>query len=296
MTIDQQSFGKNPFEMVKKPEGADVVIDLKIIRHGERDGKFLNDLGRERTKENAVNSGIDKDEYDAVKAIGSNADPNLVVEKNMGRALETADIYAKEIAGDEKFNTRANKILNYENIVSPKPYNHVAVYNSFLPGNFKDLSPEEKAQASKIAQAKTLEHVVSLDTPEAENYKREMAGSYAYLIDHYQKMTARLKSDSKVLIPAGTHGGMMEFILRYALVRKNDNGEKLVGFKDFKEIGGEFNPSEAFNIRIRTDQNGGKLPLIVTFDNQNRQQDGEMYLDQDKVDELKRFYLSLHQE
>ncbi len=291
----QESLDQNSIEMIKKPEGADVIIDLKLIRHGEKDGKFLNDLGREQTKKAANKSRINNEEYDAVKAIGSQADPNPVVEKNMGRALETADIYAKEIAGDKKFNTRANKILNYENIVSPKPYDHVAVYNSFLPENFKDLSPEEKAQASKVAQAKILEYMVLLDTPEAENYKREMAGSFAYLIDHYQQMAARLKSNSKVLIPAGTHGGMMEFILRYALVRKNNN-EQVVGFKDFKEIGGEFNPSETFNIRIRTDQNGKKLPLVVTFDNPNRQQNGEMYLDQNKIDELKRFYLSLHRE
>jgi hypothetical protein len=285
-------FEKQLLEKIKNPEGANVVIDLKIMRHGEREGKMLNDLGREQTKEAAVKSGIGKEDYDAIKAIGSNADP--IGEKKIGRSLETADIYANEIAGDDKFRTRANKLLSHENIISPKPYNHLQVYNSFLPENFGDLSPEEKAQASKVAQAKTVEYSGSLDSLEAKNYRKEAAGAYACLIKHYQKMATKLKSGSKVLIPAGTHGGMIEFILEYALVREDETGEKMVGFENIEEIGGAFNPSEAFNIKIATSEDGKQLPIGVTFDNPARSKAKKMYLDPKMINELNNFYLSLH--
>ena len=62
----------------------------------------------------------------------------------MGRALETADIYATEIAGDKKFKTRVNDILNYEKLISPRPYNHTEIYNKNLPDNFNELTDKEK--------------------------------------------------------------------------------------------------------------------------------------------------------
>ncbi len=111
-----------------------------------------------------------------------------------------------------------------------------------------------------------------------------------------RKLSQRLKSNSRVLIPAGTHGGMMEFILQFALVKEKEDGSKIIGFKDSTEIGGEFDPSESFNIRISTDKNGESMPLTVTFDNPNRKSEKKMYLDEKKIEELKQFYISLHKE
>lgn len=276
--------------------GKDVLIMLKIMRHGEREGNYLVDTGRAVTRQRAQESGLQKGDFDAVKAIGSPVHPNPDHPKQFGRALETADIYADEIAGEEKYVTRAQQVLNFEHLKTPSPYNHQAVYKAALPPNFDQLSPEEKVIASKHAQTVTTEHIFSLQTPEAKKYKQEIAGAFAFLIDHYRKVGKRLYAHSRVLLPAGTHSPMPEFLfLQEALVRRNTDGTETRGFQTGAEFGGAFDPSEAMTINIATDDNREEQPLRVTFDNPERPQE-EMYLDPAKLKELKDFYLALHRD
>ena len=281
-------------EQVSTPErGANVKIALKFMRHGERDKENnLLPYGREVTRKRAQESGIKKDDFDAIKAIGSDVNPQGPL--HMGRSLETADIYAKEIS-DDVFKTRASKILNYETYKTPFPYDHYAIYNSFLPENFDDLSPEEKSAASKKAQVGTVNHIFALNTPEATTYKKEIAGSFAYLILHYAEMAKRLKSNSSVLLPAGTHGGVMEFPLQQALAWKDKEGNPHVGFDSLEVIGGDLDPSEAYTVTIERNENGDLKPLTVVFDNPARPQ-GEMYFDLARLEELADFYEQLHKE
>jgi hypothetical protein len=283
-------------ERMHSPEskefGENVEIVLKFIRHGERDLEGnLTEHGRTITKERAQTSDIKAADFDAVKAIGSAAGP--AGSSGMGRSLETADIYAHEIAGDGAFRTRAYSVLNYGTLKSKIPFDWSVIYAAHLPENFSAMSPEEKVGAAKKAEAAVMDHLVGLHTPEAEAYKREAAGSLAYVIDHYRRMAQRMESGSKVLMPAGTHGGVMEFVLQEALVRTGDDGEKIKGFANLAEIGGEFNPSEAFNVDIATDEDGKEKPMKVTFDNKDRPL-GEFYLDPDTMAELKDEYLKLH--
>ena len=211
----------------------------------------------------------------------------------MGRALETADIYAHEIVGDEAFNTRTNDILNYKTLITKPPYDHIGIYNSNLPENFSELPDEEKAVAAKKAQTATVNHLLSLTGPEADAYKKEVAGSFAYVVDHYMKMAKRLNEGSQVLIPAGTHGGTMELLLQQAMVHGDKDGNKKVGFTDISEIGGEMNPSDSYNVDIATDERGEYKTLKVLFDSPGRPQE-EMYLDVDRVKELAGYYQELH--
>lgn len=284
------------FPEVERPleYGKNVDIVLKFIRHGERDldGNLL-DLGREITKQKAAESGMAKEDFDAVKAIGSPAGPT---DKKSGkqRSLETAHIYAHTIAGDEAFNTRKNKALSYETLVSPVPYNHREIYDANIPDDFDTLDDTQKAEASRIANKAAVDYLVNLDTPEAIAYKQEIAGAYAYVIDHYIQVAKRLKPDSKVLLPAGTHGGLMEFILQQALVREDEEGKKINGFNNLDEIGGNFDPSEAFDVDISTDERGNIKPLNVTFDSPERPSYPTQYLDMDRIQELKNYYEYLH--
>jgi hypothetical protein len=274
-------------------KGANVQIQLKFIRHGERtpDTMQLTDYGREVTRERAGESELSSDDFNAVKALGSNMDPNP--ETGMGRSLETADIYAQEIAGEEAFQTRPRVLVNTDKLISPAPFDWNVFYKSQLPENFNKLSNEEKAKASRAAQGKTFNHLLSMNTPEAEKYKKEMAGSFAKFIDKYIRMPEKLKSGSRVLIPAGTHGGMMEHLLYQALVMKDTEGKETTGLESIDDIGGGFDPSEAYNVFVETDEKGNLKALKVTFDNLNRSQ-GEMHLNLGKIQELKKFYEELH--
>jgi broad specificity phosphatase PhoE len=286
---------EHDFSPERKEFGRDVEIVLKFIRHGERDKSGrLTDYGRGITTERAKRSGLRDENFDAVKGVGSNAGARN--SSGQGRALETANIYAHEIAGDEQFVTRAEKVLNYETLANKYPFDWTEVYNSYLPEHFDVLSDEEKANAAKKAQTAVVNYLINLDSPEANAVKDESAGSFAYFIDHYMKMAKRLRSESKVLIPAGTHGGVMEFILQKALVRKDEKGNDVVGFQDLDEIGGEFSPSEAYNVDITTDQEGEPGELKVSFDNPLRQHLQGAYLDKAKLAELKDFYAALHKD
>ncbi|MBI5139957.1 MAG: hypothetical protein HZA94_00705 [Candidatus Vogelbacteria bacterium] len=277
-----------------KERGKNVKIVLKFIRHGERtkEGQ-LTDYGRKITAICAKESGIKPEDFDAVKAIGSTAGPKGP--GGLQRSLESADIYAHEIAGDGALETRGSDVLDYENLKSPAHFDHTTVYNSFLPPDFEKLSDEEKAKAAKYAQRQMLERYFSDKTPEGEAATNEVAGSFAYIIDWYIKMTKRLESGSEVLMPAGTHGGTMEFLLQKALVYKDRDGVEHTGFELLDAINGEFDPSEAFNVTIETDDKGGLKEIKVTFDNAARPQ-GDMHLDLSKLDEARKYYLELHPE
>src|SRR3989344_1735462 len=276
-----------------KENGKNVTIVVKMLRHGERDKETrLTDYGRQVTREKAQRLGYSPEAFDAVKPVGSNVGPKGLT--RFGRALETAEIYAGEIAGDEAFNTRLQEVLNYTTFKTKAPYNHVEIYNSHLHADFDSLTDIEKSKAAKKAQTATLSHLLSLNSPEAEAYRREVAWAYAYVVDHYMRMAHRLHSGSRVLIPAGGHGGHMELLLQQALVRKEGDHE-ISGFSDLSEIGGDIDPSEAFNVTIATDEEGKMGPLMVKFDELTRPQIG-MHLDPVRIKELRDYYVSLHEE
>lgn len=124
--------------------GRNVGILLKFIRHGDRTkDNYMTDFGREKTRKNAEESCIKKNDFGAVKAIGSTVGPYN--ERGMGRALETSHIYAQEVAGDEAFNTRPTEVLSYDKLASPFPYDHKKIFVANLPTNFDTLFPEQKS-------------------------------------------------------------------------------------------------------------------------------------------------------
>lgn len=289
-------------------KGKNVKVILKFIRHGERakTGE-LTDYGREITRQRARERGIRKEDFDAVKAVGSQAGPKVLVpieggftsekaEQKMGRSLESAHIYGHEIAGDDAFKSRPRNILSYETLKSPIPDDYARIYNFNLPDNFESLSNEEKAIASKRAQTAVVNHFLNLKTPRGEAYNREIAGAFAIFILHSQDLAKNLKSGSKVLIPSGTHGGMIEPFLQQALVRRMEDGREIHGFEGVEEIGGDFNPSEAFSVEIKTDTSGNVELPMVSWDDPDRPKTTKMYLDPAKLQELAEFYRELHKE
>lgn len=272
-------------------KGKNVEIIVEFLRHGERDkdGR-LTEYGKEITQKKALEDKLKYDDNIIVKPIGSEAGKH----KGFGaRALETAEIRAHGIDPDTIYNTRAQNALSYETLLNPVPYDHVAIYNANLPENYDKLSDEEKSEAAKIAQKAVLDYSMSLETPEAIAYRKESAGAFAFIIKHYEEVAKRLKNESKILLPAGTHGGIMEMLLKYALVQEDEHGNKKVGFSNIDEIGGEFAPSESYNVDINTNKDGEIQKLLVKFDN-NRPISKNVYLDRKIVDELVTYYKSLH--
>lgn len=82
-------------------------------------------------------------------------------------------------------------------------------------------------------------------------------------------------------------------LLKYALVQTDKQGQKKVGFSNIDDIGGEFSPSEGYDININTDENGKTQKLLVEF-GEDRPVSKDAYLDSDIVNELAEYYESLH--
>ena len=281
-----------PEKSPSSEKGENVQITLKFIRHGLRTPSGeLTDYGKETTRQKARESKPDIEHVNVVGAMGSDSGP--VGPTGMQRSLETAHIYAEEIDSDKRLKTRGAPILGYDMQVNPIPFDWDKTYNENLPKNFDSLSDEEKDTASRVAQAAVLNHFMLLQTPEAINCRREIAGSFARVIDHYMRVIKGVKSGSRALLPQGTHGGRMEPFLKETLIRSTPDGDEIHGFEKIEDIGGAFDSSEAFNVKVVTDNNGNLQKLKVTFDNKDRPQE-EMYLDLKKLQELKDFYRSLH--
>lgn len=286
--IESQLPEKSPYS----EKGRNVDITLKFIRHGLRTPSGeLTDYGKEVTRQKARESRSEIESFNVVGAMGSDSGPTGAT--GMQRSLETAHIYAEEIESDKKLQTRGAPILGYDTRVIPIPFDWDEVYNRNLPKNFDTLSGEEKDRASKAAQATVINHFMSLQTPEAINCRKEIAGSFARVIDHYMRAIKGVKSGTKALLLQGTHGGSMEPFLQELLIRRTPDGKEIHGFEKIEEIGGEFDSSEAFNVEVVTDNNGDLQKLRLSFDNKDRPKD-DMYLDTENLQELKDFYIGLH--
>ncbi len=292
---------------IEKEKGANVELILHVLRHGDRnlDGT-LEEYGRERTKEQSRASHLANEKFDTVKAFGSTAGPKTKVEGEdleMQRSLETAHIFGKEIAGDELYKTRPRNVLNYETMVLGMPFDYLKIHENFAnryiynvlksDKSFDDLSENEKKEVSEYADAKSVEHLMSLQSKDAIDIRKEIAGSFAVLIQRYARMAQeKLKSNQKLLFPIGSHTGMIEPFLSEVVIWKDKDGNERRG-ATLKEIGGNFNPSEGFDIILRTGQSGKLEQVQMRFDDQTRL-GGEINLDMQKIDEFAEFYRELH--
>ncbi|MFA6307587.1 MAG: hypothetical protein WCS88_02745 [Patescibacteria group bacterium] len=273
----------------EKERGLNNRILLKIIRHGEKTPEgALTDYGREKTRETVANDKKIIEGIQKVKVMGSNAGPKN--EAGQARALETADIYANTLVNEEysdpeiiKYESRARSILEVVGQNTQPPFNWGKEYKENLPENFSELSDEDKAIASAEANEKNLTKLMTM--PEAEDYRQEISARYAMFINTYIKMIDRIENDQKIMYPVGAHGGQIELFLQKCLKRKTEDGDEIIGFKDSKELGGSFNPSEGFFIDITTDQNGEKK-IEFNFDDPKRFEGEELSLDLDTMYEL----------
>ena len=300
------------FEGVKSNEsserGKDVEIVFAPIRHGVREGLHLTDFGRKMTAEYAQTRGqnyADFRDRGAVKAIGSMSGPSDQSPVGMPRAKETAHIYAREIAGDEALTTRTDRRLQYDTMKIKPPYDHPAVYDPALEKalakrgvkELKDLQDAEKDAVTHEAQVAVFEHIFNLPKEETRAWREENAGMFADMLAHYVDMSKRLNKGSRVLIPAGTHGGTMEWLLEQALVWKDEEGKEHLGISsmnEFKQLGGPFPSSDMYEIVIKRDSNGDVvLPLAVRFSDPKRPQK-EMSLNSYRLIELTELFRNLH--
>ncbi len=84
----------------------------------------------------------------------------------------------------------------------------------------------------------------------------EVASGFAYLLDHYVKMSGRLNKGSDVDLVNGTHEVFSEALLHEVLIRYDEKGRKVRGFDKAEDIGGTLGYAEGMQFKIHRDSKG----------------------------------------
>ncbi len=190
---------------------------------------------------------------------------------------------------------------------------------------------EEFDRLSYEAQQVTIQEVYAGEGPTAEQFKKEAAGAFAQLMIRYQGVVEKVNEGMKareagkpgalaqglgkypertippgtkeLMLVAGTHGGTMEWLLQQALVWKDDAGVEHRGvptFEDYQKLGGAFDTSEAYTIRIanRADVPADKKYQVILHSSVPgiERPKRMFYLDPEKVKTLAAAFLALHKD
>lgn len=289
----------------KVPETGSYVGGVVVFtRHGvrEKTGELKNE-GRIRTREimndlarrpgSVLSIAVDK-----IHVVGSNAGPKGPTGQE--RSLETAHIVGEELSkaarGEYDQNARVAPRLSYEtvSIDIEKVYAHTKIYDDTYDAALaRGLDVPVAAQA---AQDAALDAAFSVQSMEADAMRKEMAGAFAAFLEEFKTKLKAAKNGSTITVPAGTHGGVMEYLLQQAVEWDDASGKHFgPGFTSIKEIGGAFAASESYAVWTDTDKFGNFSEMIIEFQDKDRRKG--MYnlrLNSQKVSELAEYYKGVH--
>lgn len=207
--------------------GRDVQIHAIFMRHGE---KATSGELTEEGKNQAVRFGEKLENKDAIKGYSS----------PVQRVLETVNKVVENSPHDKKLKTRIRTDLA------------IPAFSKEATQKYKDLEKLGPNEAAEWYLA------FGSEKPDSETISpKEVAKSFAYIVQRYIDMADRLYSGSNIDLINGTHQGLPETLLKEILIR-NQNNEKVMGFEKLKDIGGALKPTEGMEFLIKTDSNGNK--------------------------------------
>lgn len=117
---------------------------------------------------------------------------------------------------------------------------------------------------------------------------KEVAESFAYIIQRYINMTDKLYTGSNIDLINSTHQGLPETLLKEILIRRSDDLD-IKGFEKLEEIGGALKPAESMEFLIQTDHNGDKnvklhfRECVYDIDLARLYELAELYKEQQKI-------------
>ena len=120
-----------------------------------------------------------------------------------------------------------------------------------------------------------------------EGIVQEAAEGLAYNLYALRKIAKGVKPDLKPALPLVNHGLYNESLLKKALIIEDSDGTRHFGFDDVDEIGGFFDPAEAFKIKIKRE--GENEEYECNFTDSERQKlfaGKKLSIDWDVVEEL----------
>lgn len=244
------------FENFEK--GKNVSIDIELIRHPEKSHETgdLTDSGREdflnKLKEDH------RDDYDLVKFYISPL-------KRGQQSGQSAQEYLNDFGINSKIRTRKQLVPEFEGF-SQESMEEVAKLIS------KEEEIDKKRPAyeppSKDFETKANELLIQKyfdeNFPLADFSGEDIGSELNNFIEHFSKMTEKLKSGSKAKLVLVSHSGIIEHFIKYIYLKNNpDKDPKSVSAE---EIGGLVDFMDGPKIEIKTDEGGHRSVKIYYKD------------------------------
>lgn len=251
------------FERDNTPErGANVTVSIDLIRHPEKDPKTgkLTEAGKE-----AFFTQLQKlwdensDQYDTIKFYVSPLPRGQEAKEPIANFLEVnaipttirnkQELVGKALEIGASFKTEMAKILENEDALTQAQIEEMRA---------RDKSVPLYEPTSKDAETKTNEILIrdffDKEFPASTFTGKEMGQSIGDVVEHFSKMTSRLKSNSRVKLILVGHSGVIEHFTKQVYLQNNPDVKPET--VDVQKIGGLLEFGEGPEILIRSDDAG----------------------------------------
>lgn len=254
--------------------GRNVEIDAIFVRHGEKETSTSN-AETSLTSEGeqmARDFGAGLEEKDAIKPFSSDTDRTIDTAKLATAASPTDKKMALRIRGE------LGMVYDKKGPFVDELFKRKA---EILGKDFKQVGLEE--QKRRMEEYDAFSHDFYLQNwdkrPDPGTYSPvEEAAMVARRVDTFIRMADRLHSGSQVDLLSATHDYVLAAFLKEVMIREQ-GGTSVRGYESVKDIGGPLGYTESFNVKIRTNESGGKAVKLVF-----RGKDYDM--DMDRLQEL----------
>lgn len=264
----KKEHGGHPAPEEKEGVGS-TEVDIYLMRHSNRfagKGEWTDPVSKEvvefndtedltpEGKKRAREFGFDiKEGHSNVVSIGSTearaAETGADIEEGAEEPIQFSDSKGRRLVNQARGITY--KELGPEATATLKRAKLLINKTASEHTNYGRLAKEERASARQAAQEVGLRE--GMKDPEMVE---EAAEGMSYNLYALREIAKEAKPDIKPALPLVNHGIYNESLLKKALVIENEDGTSQTGFEDVNEIGGFFNPAEAFKIRIIRDADG----------------------------------------
>jgi len=267
---------KAPIEGKSEKEmGKNVTIHAIFMRHGEKEMSSQSNPETSLTPEGREQSeqfGENLEERDAIKGFASDTD----------RTRETSGRAVASSPTENKMRHAIKKELAFKYNPEGVLVNELQqLKTQILKEDFNEQAQDEKERRLQDYDTQITDRYLSFGStkPDADTYSpEEAAAQMAKRANRYLNMTAKLKSGSDIDLINVTHDFMVAAFLKEVIVRDEESSHK-TGFDSINDIGGPIQPTDSFEIRISTDDQGEPTTSLLF-------RDQEYGIDQDRLSEL----------
>ncbi len=249
--------------------GKNVTMSIDLIRHPEKDpatGK-LTQAGKDAFFKQLSEDFIDRGDYDLIKFYVSPLSRGQEAKESIGRFMEASGVNTsirnrKELVGrflevGPNFKKEMTAILERNELITKEQADTAREKDQTIPA-YEPANKDFETKSNELLIRDYFEE----NLPSASFSGREHAEALKELIDHFSRLSSRLKSGSKVKLVLVGHSGVIEYLTKYVYLQNHP--EIKAGDVSVDDIGGLVDFSKGPEILIKSDE-GGEQKIRFKF-------------------------------